>query len=291
MKKFTKNLMFALCCSAAVGTTNAQSNQEGCYGASVVEFSQGLKSNGQPVAANRSNPEKALGVPDRSNAADGFVSLGINGSIIIAFGGDVYDEAGDDIMVYETSFSGDTCGRSDDERASIAVSQDGTTWVSVTDICRDGAIDLAGLGLDYVTQIKITDISTNSNSDGYDVDGVEALNGCQPISARRCFGGSVVVDSYQPGPMSNGSPITNPDRLDPSKALGEPQNDDTNNFVSLGYGGQITIAFEGVVMNNPGNDLEVTETTFGSPSFEDYPESADVYVFRMVLISISSVKL
>ena len=34
-----------------------------CTGGEVVAFEQGLTQNNRPVAANRSNPEKALGMP------------------------------------------------------------------------------------------------------------------------------------------------------------------------------------------------------------------------------------
>lgn len=41
---------------------------------------------------------------------------------------------------------------------------------------------MSGLGLDYVTQIKITD-STTKGGDRYDADGVVAVKGYQDIPA------------------------------------------------------------------------------------------------------------
>lgn len=286
MKNFTQHLFMLICCSGIVGTLQAntpvsatqQDPAVPCYGTSIVEFNQGLNSNGQAVAANRSITDNALGAPDQSNAANGFLSLGLGGHVVIAFGGDVYDLPGNDIMIYESSFSGDTCGLSDDEKALIELTQDGVTWVTYGEICRDAAIDIAGLGLEYVTQIKITDIATSLSRDGYDVDGVVAVNGCEDPALRRCYGSEVVLNSYMPGPQKNGSAITNPNRTNPAKALGAPQDDNTENFVSLGYGGQVTISFSGVVQNNPGDDLRVVETTFGNGTFSSYPESADVLV-------------
>ena len=108
-----------LCCSTSLEYAHASSLDDktppaaqGCYAMTVIEFVQGAQSNAQMVGPDRSNPSKALNEPDRSNAADGFVSLGVGGHIILEFGGPVYDQTGDDIKVFETSFSGNTCGHS-----------------------------------------------------------------------------------------------------------------------------------------------------------------------------------
>lgn len=292
MKKITKGMLSCLCGIATVFSVNASVTElsetilngnnesnfstilletEPCYASSVVEFAQGLRNNGTPIPANRSNPELALGEPDRSNAPGGFVSLGVNGYIILGFSGVIYDAPGVDILVYETSFSGNNCGLSDDESALIELSQDGVNWVTYGEICRNGQIDFAGLGLDYVAYIKVTNLTTTT-PDGYDLDGVEAVNGCQ-APPTPCYGSSVI--SYEPS-FSKG-PIA-PSRLDPTKGLGQPQGGNTNNFVSLGFGGQITIGFDGVVYNEPGDDLTIVEITHGNKTFATYPESADVYV-------------
>lgn len=291
MQNFTKLLILMMCFSTALRSVNALNNEtsghlaainaidpnDACYPAKVVEFSQKKTSNGKSVLADRSDATKALGQPDMSNSPKGFVSLGINGHIILEFSGAIFDQPGDDIQVYESSYSGDVCGLNDDEKAKIELSQDGINWVYYGEICRNGSIDISGLGLDYVTQIKITD-STTRGGDGYDVDGVVAVNGCKDIPVA-CYGSEVVAGSYMPGLGKNGLPVSNPKRIDPSKALGKPQVDKTYNFVSLGYGGQITIGFSGVVYNEPGDDLIIVETTFGNnETFNSYPESADAFV-------------
>jgi len=145
---------------------------EGCYGAKVLGFEQGLETNRYPVAENRSNPEEALGKPDASNAAGGFVSLGLDGFIIIEFNGAVFDEDGKDIKVFKASFS------EDDGTAEILLS-DGGEFITVGEIGRDGLIDIENSGLDFVTAIKI--INTGSLSDSYNLDGVSALNECIPV--------------------------------------------------------------------------------------------------------------
>ncbi|RCW92055.1 T9SS type A sorting domain-containing protein [Winogradskyella arenosi] len=275
MKNFTKHLLPILCGAATFMSTQVHAFQESCNAVEVIETTQGLSSDGSAVAASRSDVNAALGMPDMSNAAGGFYSLGINGSITLALGGAVYDNAGTDIIIYETSFSGDTCGRSDDEHAFIELSEYGDTWVSYGNVCRDGHIDIHGLGLDFVTQIRITDMSTISG-DGYDLDGINPVNGCKEIPARYCYGAT--VSDYTPGPNSSGTALDVTERMDPNQALGTPEDDDTLNFVSLGYGGEITIGFDGVIYNEAGPDIEVIETSFNNASFSSYPESADIYV-------------
>jgi hypothetical protein len=67
-------------------------------------------------------------------------------------------------------------------------------------------------------------------------------------------------------------------RTDPSQALGEPEEIDQLVFVSLGYGGSLTLGFDGAVPNEDGPDLEIVETTYNNTSCNSYPEYADVYV-------------
>ncbi len=265
----------------ATNSCDDTSNIFGCVAEMMVTYLPGLTSNGSAIAADRMDATKALGTPDKANQADGFVSLGIGGSLEIELSGAIYNEAGIDLIVYETSFSGDDCNGSNDERAEILLSQDGILFVSAGVFCRDAEIDLEGLGLIYVTSVKIID-RTTGNGDGYDVDGIEGMNACREIPTNTpeevCYGAFVIENSYQPGLKNNGQPITNPDRLDPSKALGVPEDDDSLNFVSLGYGGEIIIGFDGAVINNIGNDIQVFETTYNDETFASYPESADVYV-------------
>jgi hypothetical protein len=290
MKKITKFILPSFCAVLASFSVNASNtvvdapilpssnnsiafdSSEPCYASYVVDFQQGTRSDGNPVSDDRSNPEMALHKPDGSNAVGGFVSLGTGGYIILGFDGVIYDQDGDDFMIYETSFAGDNC-TSNTETALIEFSQDGSTWVTYGEACLDESIDIAGLGLEYVSQIKITD--TANSPDGYDVDGVVALNGCQELP-QECY--AYDVKSYSQGMLSNGNPMTNPSRLDPNKALGQPEDDNTENFVSLGYSGEIVLGFDGVVRNEPGDDLTVVETTFNNRTFDSYPESADVYV-------------
>ncbi len=256
----------------------AQNDATPCYPTTVAEFEQGLTTSNQPVPADRSDPTTALGEPDASNAVGGFVSLGVNGSITLEFPGLVYNMPGLDLLVFETSFSGDNCGGNDDEYAHIELSHDGLVWEDAGIICRDGSFDLEDYGLAFILQIRITSVAPTSTPDGYDVDGVVAVNGCGPFLVEEgCYGQEVLL--YNPGPKSDGNPITEVQRLDPTKALGAPELDDTYNFVSLGYGGELIIGFDGAgAINGPGDDFLIAETTFNAYTFAEYPESSDVLI-------------
>ncbi len=258
--------------------TNTNNLIEGCYGVEVLEFAQGPQTNGSAVPANRSDASQALGEPDRSNAAGGFVSLGVGGSITIAFAGVINDAPGNDIKIWETSFSGDVCGASDDESADIELSANGLNFVSVGSICRDGEVDLADAGLAAVRYIRITNAASTGSLDGYDVDGVEAINGCsnEPvIIPGECYAAEML--EYIEGVRDNGSPISI-ERTDATNALGMPERTDALNYVSLGYGGSIVLGFNGAVPNGDGDDIEIVETTFNFSSVAAYPEFADVFV-------------
>ncbi len=90
-----------------------------------------------------------------------------------------------------------------------------------------------------------------------------------------CYGGEVL--SYLPGDRKNGLALPG-SRSDATRALGIPQENDSYNFVALGFGGSIEIAMECAVMDMPGNDVLVIETSFrdADQPCESYPEKARV---------------
>jgi len=90
-----------------------------------------------------------------------------------------------------------------------------------------------------------------------------------------CYATEVV--EYVRGTSFNGGAIDN-NRANPEEALGEPERIDQLVFVSLGYGGSLTLGFDGAVPNLDGPDLEIVETTYNNNSCATYPELADVYV-------------
>jgi len=266
-----------MCGAATLMGFNAyafQDDDQGCYVAAVLDAEQGDQSNGQPVADNRSDTDVVLMAPDASNAPGGFYSLGIGGTITLQLAGAVTDLPGDDLMIYETSFSGDDCGASDDEFALVEVSQSGDSWVILAEeICRDASLDLDGTGLPFITQIRITDLT--SNGDGWDLDGIMAINGCTPVDELDgCYGEEII--SFTQGPDVNGGAVAD-NRSDETAALMEPDRSNAaGGFVSLGFGGSITIKMSGAVINGDGPDIKIWETTFNGDDCGSNAETASV---------------
>ncbi|HEY0045558.1 MAG TPA: T9SS type A sorting domain-containing protein [Flavobacterium sp.] len=96
-----------------------------------------------------------------------------------------------------------------------------------------------------------------------------------------CWSGctGMTVISYVQGKQSDGTPVA-ADRSNVSKVLGEPDGANTpGEFFTLGFGGHIIIKMNGGVLNRPGNDLRIYETTFDylCPT---YPERANIFVSK-----------
>lgn len=258
-----------------------------CYASDVLLYApEGT------IAPGRMDPTKALGEPQRDDT-ENFVSLGFGGTLILSMDGQAQALPGvDDLEVVETTFGNQTCN-SYEERADVYVSQqvvtdsadiDDSQFVYVGQSCTNGAFfDVyEETGFSYFTLVKIVDVTPEAaqlpGRDGYDVDGVVALNGCEEFFSfipGDCYASEMI--EYVQGVRSNGGALAS-NRTDPTKALGEPARTDENVFVTLGYGGSITLGFDGIVPNLPGDDLEFVETSFGNPGCEAYPEYADIYV-------------
>jgi hypothetical protein len=106
--------------------------------------------------------------------------------------------------------------------------------------------------------------------------------------ALACYASEVM--SYNPGKRKNGSPIPG-NRSNPHNALGAPQENNTFNFVSLGFGGNIVLKLGGKLMDDGTSspDLIIVETSFGEANLKcfesestksgvNYPEEAKLEV-------------
>lgn len=96
-----------------------------------------------------------------------------------------------------------------------------------------------------------------------------------------CFSACDVMEivSYTQGLQSDGTAVP----LNRSKVGNVFDIDGVNNdggFYTLGFGGQITLKMEGGIINRPGNDLKIYETSFGQPSCSSYPEKAEIWVSK-----------
>ena len=106
---------------------------------------------------------------------------------------------------------------------------------------------------------------------------VKASNGEICDVDNSCAGGDIIA--FEQGKKRNGKTISS-QRSNGTNAIGMPEQGDGYNFVSLGFGGSITIALNNVVVDQPGNDFILIETSFSDHGKDcsTYPETADVFV-------------
>ena len=150
------------------------------------------------------------------------------------------------------------------ENGNVLVADGGTTVFKELDISDPGNVMVVA---EYDTGVDLN----NGDLAGRCI-GINPLN---PEFQGQCYATEVI--EYVEGASSGGGNIA-PNRTDASQALGEPERIDQLVFVSLGYGGSLTLAFDGTVPNQPGDDLEIVETTYGNESCDTYDEYADVFV-------------
>lgn len=141
----------------------------------VVSFSQGLTQDGSPVLAERSDPTQALGEAERTDVVN-FVSLGFGGEIILEFNEPIFNGAGDDIEIVETSY-GNPDESAYPETIKVYASQNGTDWTFLADAILDEMVDLGPLY--WAKYIKLVDTSDpidfSGSADGFDVDGIRGV--------------------------------------------------------------------------------------------------------------------
>lgn len=169
----------------------------------LLGTTQGLRNNGSPVLANRSNPDEALGLPytpvNTVPNPPEWYSLGFGGVITLKYDNPVGNGSGDDLIFYEV-----TGGRNSYpmEKALVAVSDDGSTWHNVGEINSepggDGVVgvDVDSSGLDTFQWVRVTDTTVpgdhDQTADGYDLDAIEAVYGvCEPVGGEEIPGPGV----------------------------------------------------------------------------------------------------
>jgi uncharacterized protein len=123
--------------------------------------------------------------------------------------------------------------------------------------------------LDYNTNFKSPgQIASLYAPDQFRVsDHDPVIVGLDLASVEYCYAdGAQTVDSYEPGPRLNGTPVP-PGQTDPSRALGLPDPGvDEPYWVTLGLGGEIVLAFEHPIRNTngPEPDLRVVDVADGA---------------------------
>jgi hypothetical protein len=259
----------------------ATCEQTSCYASEVVSFNQKKRNDGTTVLTSRSDATKALGAP-QNNDTDNFVSLGFGGDVTLKFASPIKNGAGNDVRVTESTFGNTSCARYPETIRAFA-SQDGCHFIWLGDGCQDTDFDLGSLA--WAQYIKLVDVSPvgatyqgTPVADGYDVDGVECLNGSEsnPVPSTLVTDVATQVINYAPGLRKNGTPVTAA-RAIPTNALGSPEGTNNVNFVSLGFGGSLVVKFDYVIFDNAAtNDISLVETSFGNPSCASYSEKVMV---------------
>ncbi len=131
------------------------------------------------------------------------------------------------------------------------------------------------------------DNSVTVHYEVYDADYAFTTSDHFPVSARfllepefvenECAGGSIV--SFDQGRRKNGRRVSRY-RSNPYRALGNPRERRYFNFVSLGFGGAITIELNNEIFDNKdANEFAVFESTgfFDNIPCQYYPESAEIF--------------
>ncbi len=270
-------------------TVVEQPSPAGCNAVEVMSYIPGTTNDLlTPIEASRQNLINALGSPENSDVATpsssyNFVSLGFGGEITLKFANPIHNGDGDDIYVVETTFGNNAqnCNRYPEKIRAFA-SQNNCDWVFLGEGCQNTYFDLQGLA--WAQYVKLIDISRidfpyGGLADGYDLDGIVCLNGEEANPVASAVSNEYAIEAYDyfPGTMKN-SGVIPAARSNKDNAVGAPQYSDVVNFVSLGFGGKVSLKLGYVVFNKPGADLMLVETSFGNPTCDNYPETARIEV-------------
>jgi hypothetical protein len=184
------------------------SSTDGACADGVFDYTQGTLYNGDPVGAERSDPNKALGEPDSLRPLVNFYSLGfdkpateeVEGVLSLSFSTFITGE----LTVYETTY-----GPYPREEADVFVSRDGADWTFL------GTADNSGTEEDFhpstfhldgcFQYVKIVDMTDRelffnypTTAQAFDVDAVCASSTCAEETA---WGGC--FDTGYPFPGKN----------------------------------------------------------------------------------------
>ena len=246
------------------------------------------------LAASNRITSKVLGIPQASDAftttaSYNFYSLGFGGEVVVRMGNGFNNIIGADLQIHETSFGVTTaCTGVNPDRVRVWVSQDNCNYIFIGDFCEQGTnpilISLPSY-LPWARFVKLRDITVNPNTpasatqDGYDLDGLRGISGrtSAPTAGSSIYANTIY--SFEQGLNASGSPVS-PASSNFAQALGAPQNSDAGsiNFVSLGFGGSVTLEMERLIFKRTtGNEIQIVETSTGSPSCASSPERAQIY--------------
>lgn len=163
---------------APAGAQAAAPDGAGPWADGVVSTQQGKRADGGPVQPARSNPNDAVGVAENSNTT-GFYSLGMGGTVTLSYDNNICNAGGADL---DLELAEATVEPYQPELVDVFVSRDGTTFTKVaTNVNKDAQLGLPP-SVEVARFVRLVDKTATDNvkdrptADGYDVDGVRALN-------------------------------------------------------------------------------------------------------------------
>lgn len=207
--------------------------------------------------------------------------MGFGGAMILASNCRVKNGPGNDIKVWETTIGAQPVNAFSD-RARVFASQTGAYFKYLGIATYDGSFDLGELPwAQFFMIIDMTKDDPNGPplADGYDLDGIEILNG-NSIDATELneeYGWAIKVCGSSQGKTKDFSDVP-AIRSKPEKAVGSGIGTPPYNFYSLGFGATICVKFDYAIFDRAGDDIIIYETMFGRPKCEAYPEKAEVAV-------------
>lgn len=157
-------------------SSNAFATSHLTYADSVVNYVEGSGVN-DPA---RDDPQNALDAEDSFRTTN-FVSLGQGGSITLGFS----EPVGGTLSVFEATF-----GAWPLESVDVEVSSDGVSWTNVGIATNDEGkqsplvetqIDLVAQGIGCISFVKLTDTTSPSTGDNFDVDAVGITGGVECV--------------------------------------------------------------------------------------------------------------
>ncbi len=189
----TPFLAVPLCLALADTALAAEPDGKGPWADQVVSSQTAPSKGGKPVSDDRNDPLQALGPSEETTAPKTFFSLGMGGQIVLRFENAICNGPGNDLEIREA-----TSEPYPAETADVYVSNDGAAFVKAGGVSKDGQLSLPA-DMPVARYVKLVDTSKAAlfpgDADGYDVDGVRAMNRCGPPS---CSGVTADVPSLWP---------------------------------------------------------------------------------------------
>ncbi|HSK53826.1 MAG TPA: ExeM/NucH family extracellular endonuclease [Jiangellales bacterium] len=151
-----------------------------CYadGSQTVDsYEPGLRANGTAVPPGHTDATQALGLSDAGGDDPYWVTLGLEGEIVLEFARPVQNNNGVEADLRVVDAADGAKGSRD--AALVYGSWDGVSWVDLGRVTGTDGVDMGALpALRYVKVVDDTPAQGNPATDGYDLDAVEVLTGC-----------------------------------------------------------------------------------------------------------------